>query len=90
MGNLKVVIRSLSSINQSRTATMQDPVRALKHYLKRTKASRDTRTRLFLPVTAGELVITPQAHASWLKWVIRSAYSELSPDQSRLMKFHAH
>ena len=39
---------------------------------------------------AGKQDITPQALASWLKWVIHSAYSELSPDQSRLMKIHAH
>lgn len=90
LGNQKVVIRSLSSIDKSRTASMQDPVRALKTYLKRTKASRDTRTRHFLPVKAGKRDITPQALASWLKWVIRSAYSELSPDQSRLLKIHAH
>ena len=69
---------------------MQDPVRALKTYFKRTKASWDTRRRLFIPVKAGKLDITPQALASWLKWVIRSAYSELSPDQSRLLKIHAH
>ena len=52
--------------------------------------SQVTLKYLFLLVIAGKWDMTIQVLASWLKWVIRSVYSEVSKDQSRLRQITTH
>ena len=52
-----------------------DPGRALKIYLTRTKNSSFSRSRLFVPIRQDKNDITAQTISSWIRSVIKEAYS---------------
>lgn len=83
-------IPSLKSSDMSPQARMQDPVRALKIYIRRTKDRRGGRTRLFRPIRSDKDDITAQTISSWLRGVISSAYQEISPQAAKILKVRAH
>lgn len=80
----------LKSAENAVQARLQDPVRALKIYRRRTKEARGDRTRLFLPIKEGKADISAQTISSWLRSVISSAYADLSPQAAKLLRIRAH
>lgn len=81
---------SLKSVDGSSQARMQDPARALKIYVRRTKEIRGDRTRLFLPIREGKLDISAQTISSWLRSVITGAYADISPQAAKILRIRAH
>lgn len=69
---------------------LQDPVRALKKYIRRTKQKRTPDSRLFLPLVDNKPDISAQTISSWIKAVIREAYAELVPASRSLLRIRAH
>lgn len=90
VGNQKVCLIPLKSADASPIVRLQDPVRALKIYIKRTRETRNGRTRLFIPIRRDKEDITVQTISSWLRTVIREAYEELSPDGAKRLRIRAH
>ena len=67
------------------------PVRALRWYLHRTKASRAGRLRLFLPLPSAKKSDCSAADISkWIVSTVRWAYNESSESQLRLDRVSAH
>ena len=85
-----ICLQPIKSVDNSRRAQLQCPVRALKTYLRRTKELRNGRTRLFLPLKHGKEDITAQAISSWIREVIRSAYENISQEAAAGLKIRAH
>lgn len=67
------------------------PVRALKHYLHRTKSLRANRSRLFIPLAPGRTKQLSKATLSnWVKDVIKSAHRTATDSDARLSRCNAH
>ena len=90
VGNQSITIPSLKKADPSRAGKLHDPVRALKIYLRRTQPFRRGRTRLFLPLRQAQEDISAQTISSWIRSVIRDAYSDLSPERASQLRIKAH
>lgn len=81
VGVQAVVIHPLP-VAQDSVESLQDPVRALSLYLKRTKARRQRSSRLFQHWLESKPDIAPQTISKWLRSVIKMAYrAESTPLQ---------
>lgn len=65
------------------------PVRAVKIYLKRTKAIRGSRNRLFIP-TKGNHDIKKSTISNWVKYTIKMAYQNITKRQLSFLKIRSH
>ena len=65
------------------------PVRALKFYLERSKGSRLSRKRLFIPVK-GKGDISPATISRWIRMAVLRAYGDLSDVNLTFLKIKAH
>ena len=67
------------------------PVRALRHYLKRTERFRRGRRRLFISFQPGRKdELHRNTLSAWIKEVVRYAYWSLSDEQSKRKNISAH
>jgi hypothetical protein len=90
VGAQTINLLPLKGVDRSHISRRQDPVRALKIYLRRSRPYRRGRSRLFLPLYKAKEDISAQTVSSWLRWVIRSAYDDLSPSGAKRLKIRAH
>lgn len=90
LGNQSINIPPLQRDDKTSSGRFNDPVRALRIYLRRTEEFRRGRTRLFLPLQQAREDIATGTISYWIRSVIRDAYTDLSPDVATRLKIKAH
>ncbi len=67
------------------------PVRAIRYYIKRTEPLRGNRSRLFLPIMAGNTKdISKVTISNWVKEVIKSAHESATDTDANLIRVSTH
>ena len=87
-----IVIRRLTDFSDDEQSKLLCPKRALSIYLTKTKAIRNGRTRLFIPIKQSKTDISKASVARWITQAILLSYQKLSDrhDMQSFMKINAH